>query len=92
LRPNENNGWWNLGGTNVKQYKVCLISRNAKDHDPFYIEGYIDRECVTQSIQCICNNDTRPSRNFTIDVFELLTIEHKIVKIDVNLSGIVNGN
>lgn len=92
MRPNENNGWWNLGGTNVKQYKVCLISRNAKDHDPFDIEGYIDREGVTPSIQCICNNDTRPNRNFTIDAFELLTIEHEIVKIDVNLSGIVNGN
>jgi hypothetical protein len=92
LRPNENNGWWNLGGTNVKQYKVCLISRNAKDHDPFDIEGYIDREGVTPSIQCIGNNDTRPSRNFPIDASELLTIEHEIVKIVVNLSGIVNGD
>jgi len=75
---------------NATQHYFCLPPRNTKHHDPFDVEGYIDREGLAPSVQCIRDDNTGPHRNFTVDAVELVNIEHELIKVGINLAGIVN--
>lgn len=73
----------------MQSNKIHLI--HTKHHDPFDVEGYVEWESLTPSVHCIRHNNARPDRNFTVNALELLDIEHEIVKVDIDFSGIING-